>query len=280
MLAALFNPDTWAAVPFHFWSAAFFVLGCLWGSFLNVCIYRMPRGMSIIAPPSHCPHCGYSIPWYLNVPLVTWLSLRGKCANCRPPISIRYFLVELLTGALFFACWLQYGSRDNPLPTMLLAAIYCVFVAGLIVATFIDIEHFIIPDEITIGGMVVGFLASLALPALQFTTSRPDALLQSGLGIAVGGGLVFAVLDGGKLLFGKKKLHLPAGSRVVFQETAMELPGTPVPLSGVEGFDPESGVLTLAFARAFVGEEVLTNGTLRAGNGRVEVQSAETSFSG
>ena len=100
MLERFFNPDIWAAVPFHFWSLAFFVFGSMWGSFLNVCIYRMPIGKSVISPPSHCPHCGYSIPWFLNIPLATWLMLRGKCANCRAPISVRYFLVELLTGVL------------------------------------------------------------------------------------------------------------------------------------------------------------------------------------
>ena len=78
----MLEAKVWAAVPFHFWSVALFALGTIVGSFLNVCIHRMPRGLSLISPPSHCPKCEYSIPWYLNVPLLTWLYLRGKCANC------------------------------------------------------------------------------------------------------------------------------------------------------------------------------------------------------
>ena len=107
---AIFDAGYWAAVPFQFWSLCFFVLGCIVGSFLNVCIHRLPLGMSIVTPPSHCPHCKYSIPWWLNVPLVTWLALRGRCKNCGAPISSRYFIVELLTGLMFLACWLEFGN--------------------------------------------------------------------------------------------------------------------------------------------------------------------------
>jgi len=97
----MFDPRFWNTVPFHFWSLTMFIFGCIVGSFLNVCIHRMPRGESLIFPPSHCPHCGYSIPWYLNIPLFTWLLLRARCAHCRAPISARYFFVELLTGLAF-----------------------------------------------------------------------------------------------------------------------------------------------------------------------------------
>src|SRR5271165_480562 len=115
MFSRMFDPVVWAAVPFPFWSVALFVLGCMVGSFLNVCIHRLPLGESIVSPPSHCPHCKYSIPWYLNIPLITWLFLRGKCRNCGAPISVRYFLVELLTGIVFLACWLRFGSVSAPL---------------------------------------------------------------------------------------------------------------------------------------------------------------------
>src|ERR1700689_4105371 len=134
-ISAIFDAGTWAHVPFHFWTVVFFVLGSIVGSFLNFFIYRMPLEQSIVSPPSHCPHCNYSIPWYLNIPLVTWLYLGGKCANCRAPISIRYFLVELLTGLLFLAAWLAFGHQSAPL-----AIVYCLFLAGLIAATFIDFE--------------------------------------------------------------------------------------------------------------------------------------------
>ena len=85
------DPKTWEALPFHFWTVTAFVFGSIVGSFLNVCIHRMPIGESIVSPPSHCPHCRYSIPWYLNIPLFTWLWLGGRCANCKAPISPRYF---------------------------------------------------------------------------------------------------------------------------------------------------------------------------------------------
>src|SRR4029453_17791713 len=156
MLNSIFDTRYWAAVPFHFWSLVFFAFGSIVGSFLNVCIYRLPLGQSVVSPPSHCPHCKYSIPWYLNVPLVTWLYLGGKCRNCRAPISIRYFLVEFLTACIFLMCWLGFVRQSVPG-----AALYSFFVAGLLAATLIDFEHFIIPDEITIGGMIAGFICSV-----------------------------------------------------------------------------------------------------------------------
>ena len=234
----MFDAKVWAAVPFHFWSGMFFAFGCIVGSFLNVCIYRMPRGESLISPGSHCPQCKYSIPWYLNVPLITWLYLRGKCANCQAPISARYFLVELLTGLLFLGSWL-FAGRQSPW----LALIYCLIMAGFIVATFIDFEHFIIPDEITIGGMVAGFLCSVAVPALQGTGQRLLAGGRSFLGIVVGAGVVYAILRVGKLLFGRHKLELPSDTRVVFTETALLLPDKEIPYEDL--FFRKSDVITL-----------------------------------
>jgi leader peptidase (prepilin peptidase)/N-methyltransferase len=213
------DPALWARVPFHFWSVIFFIVGSMVGSFLNVCIYRMPLEQSVITPRSHCPSCKYSIPWFLNLPLVTWLYLRGKCANCGQLISIRYFLVELLTGLTFMITWMVFGHNSVGL-----AVVYCVVLAGFIVATFIDIEHIIIPDEITIGGIVAGFLLSVLVPALHNTTNRAEALKSSFFGIVVGGGLVYLILRGGKLAFGKEKLELAPDSRIIFKETALELP--------------------------------------------------------
>jgi leader peptidase (prepilin peptidase)/N-methyltransferase len=218
MLSPIFDSQYWAPVPFHFWSLVFFVFGAVVGSFLNVCIYRMPLGQSVVSPPSHCPHCNYSIPWYLNIPLITWLYLRGKCKNCGAPISIRYFLVELLTGITFMACWLTFGRQSA-----LLSLIYALLLAGLIVATFIDFEHFIIPDEITIGGMVAGFLCSF-LPALHHQSSLTGSLKESLLGMAAGGGVVYLILRMGKLLFGRQKLALSPDTKIVFGETAVQLP--------------------------------------------------------
>src|SRR5436305_5119428 len=111
MLNPILDPNNWAAVPFHFWSVVFFVFGSIVGSFLNVCIHRMPLEQSVVSPPSHCPACQYAIPWYLNLPLVTWVYLGGKCRNCSAAISVRYFLAELLTGVTFLACWLAFGHQ-------------------------------------------------------------------------------------------------------------------------------------------------------------------------
>ncbi len=221
---AVFDPHNWALVPFHFWSLVFFAFGCIVGSFLNVCIYRMPLDLSVVSPPSHCPHCKYSIPFYLNVPLLTWLTLRGKCKNCGAPISPRYFVVELLTGLAFLACWLAFGHTAP-----WVALVYCLFLAGLITATFIDFEHFIIPDEITFGGAAVGFVISIFLPQLHGTNSLRESVGRSALGIAIGAGIVYAVLRLGKLLFGRQKIKLPDGAKIIFTETALCLPDSVIP---------------------------------------------------
>ena len=190
----IFNPELWAAVPFHFWSAVLFVFGCLVGSFLNVCIHRLPLEQSVVSPPSHCPHCKYSIPWYLNLPLATWLWLRGKCANCQAPISVRYFIIELITGVFFLFCWLRFGEQSPGL-----ALVYCLVMAGFIVGTATDFEHLIVPDEVTKGGMVAGVICSFLIPQLHGTDSLVVALRESFIGLAVGGGLLWAILTAGKI---------------------------------------------------------------------------------
>ena len=220
---------TWEGVPFHFWSVLFFVFGSIVGSFLNVCIYRMPREISVVSPPSHCPHCKYAIPFYLNLPLVTWLVLRGRCKNCGAPISFRYFLVELLTGLAFLAVWLKFGEPGNPLFSVPMAAVFALFLAGLIAATFIDFEHFIIPDEITLGGMAVGFGISMFLPEMHGTTATGTGLARSAWGIAAGAGLVYAILRLGKLLFGRQRLKLAPGTKVLITETALCLGDKEIP---------------------------------------------------
>jgi leader peptidase (prepilin peptidase) / N-methyltransferase len=228
----------WSLVPFHFWSLIFFVFGCIVGSFLNVCIHRMPLGMSIVTPPSHCPHCQYSIPWYLNIPLVTWLALRGRCKNCDAPISPRYFIVELLTGVAFLSCWLSFGSVSP-----VIAVVYVIFLAGLIVATFIDFEHFIIPDEITYGGMAVGLAASFLYPRLHGVQTLTDGMWQSVLGMGAGAGIIYAILRLGKLLFGRQRLKLPMDTKIVFSETSVHLPDREIPYD--ELFYRQSDVITL-----------------------------------
>src|SRR5438067_8572140 len=153
-------------------SAFAFALGAVVGSFLNVCIYRLPLDLSVNKPRrSFCPSCKKQLTWYQNIPLLSWLFLRGKCASCGAGIAFRYFAVELLTALLFLCVW-----KTFPWP---MAIAYWVFVSLLIAATFIDFEHFIIPDEITIGGMIAGIVASLAVSDLMETASRGRAFLTS-----------------------------------------------------------------------------------------------------
>jgi leader peptidase (prepilin peptidase)/N-methyltransferase len=215
---AVFDRELWSEVPFGFWILVFFVFGCIVGSFLNVCIHRMPLDQSLISPPSHCPHCQYSIPWYLNVPLVTWLWLKGRCANCKAPISPRYFGVELLTGVAFCATWMKWGHSSAGVALAL-----CLLLSGFIVATFIDFEHFIIPDEITLGGIGAGCVVSMWVPQLHGETKLSMGLLQSLLGAGVGWGITYAVLRLGKLLFGKQKIKLDPDTEVTFTEGGVKI---------------------------------------------------------
>jgi leader peptidase (prepilin peptidase)/N-methyltransferase len=224
MLEDLINPQYWHSVPFHYWTAVFFIFGSIWGSFLNVCIHRMPLGLSVVNPPSHCPSCEYQIPWHQNIPLVSWLQLGGKCANCGSGISARYFLVELLTGIAFLCAWIAFGPASP-----LLAMANCVVLAGFICATLIDFEHFIIPDEITLGGVGVGFIASALIPSLHQASGAVPALGQSLLGIVVGGGVVYAILRMGKWMFGKKRVNLEPDSKLTFTDVSLFLPGEEIP---------------------------------------------------
>ena len=191
--------------------AAFaFILGASIGSFLNVCIHRMPLNLSVNQPRrSFCPHCKYQIPWHANLPLVTWIVQRGKCGNCGAPIAVRYLLVELLTGLLFLGAWQRImHSAAGQLPgAWVLALPLFTFIALLVVATFIDFEHYIIPDEITIGGAVVGVIFSGALPQLHEQTSHLWGALMSLAGAVAGFGLLWVVSVLGKMAFGKKTLE-------------------------------------------------------------------------
>lgn len=198
-----------------FFATAAFVFGAAIGSFLNVVIYRLPLGLSVNEPKrSFCPHCKTPIAWYHNVPIVGWLWLRGRCAHCRAPISPRYPLVELLTGALFLAVWLRTD--------WLLAIPYWVFVSLLVAATFIDFDHFIIPDEITLGGTAAGLLCGLAFPQLLGEDSHGLGLLWSLVGAVVGFATLFAVVELGKLAFGKKRVRLEPAQDFTWQQRPEE----------------------------------------------------------
>lgn len=205
------------------------------GSFANAAIYRLPRPELKLTEPkrSMCPKCGHGIRWYENLPVLSWLALRGRCAGCRGPISIRYPLVELLTGALFVLTALATPPEQG-----LLLAVRSLVVSGLVIATFVDFDFYEIPDEISKGGMALAPLASLAVPALHSDTwvsrwlargpnGEPgvvgcfEAFAGSLVGLAVGGGVLLAIGWLGKrafrvdaMGFGDVKLLAAAGGFV------------------------------------------------------------------
>ena len=156
-----------------------FMFGMCIGSFLNVCIYRLPSSMSIINPSrSFCPQCNSAIQFYDNIPVFSYLWLKGRCRNCKTPISPRYPLVELMTGILAIAIFFMFGLTPE-------GAVYFVFISSLLVITFIDIDHKIIPDIISLPGIPIGLAASFILPAMTFKSSL--------LGLLVGGGSLWLV---------------------------------------------------------------------------------------
>jgi leader peptidase (prepilin peptidase)/N-methyltransferase len=158
--------------------ASVFVLGAIIGSFLNVCIYRIPAGVSIVFPPSRCPKCLSVLRWYHNVPLFSFLVLGGKCGYCGAKISWRYPFVELINGLLFMLIFSRFGFS---VPSV----VYFLFISTLLVITFIDLDLQIIPDVISLPGIIVGFGCSFFLPWLPWQ--------QSLGGILLGGGSLFAV---------------------------------------------------------------------------------------
>src|SRR6266436_4999138 len=217
MKAASGLPGQWSAVdrdrspadrvdnPDHqfVFNAFAFILGAAVGSLLNVCVYRLPLGLSVNEPRrSFCPACKEPIPWHLNLPLVSWIVLRGRCANCGAKIAFRYFAVELLTALLFLAIWQGFPWQ--------MAIAYWIFVSFLIVGTFIDFEHFIIPDRVTIGGIIAGVVVSLIVPDLMDTDSRLAAGVRSMLAAGLGYAILLIVLEAGKIAFGRKKIRFDA----------------------------------------------------------------------
>lgn len=132
---------------FSFW------LGACIASFLNVVIWRAPRGESIVSPPSHCPKCNSPIRWYQNIPILSWLALRGRCAACKAPISPRYICVELLGGLLFLAVFIHATALSLPVYVI---PVYWIWVSLMIAGSFIDFDHQLLPDFTTVGGMVLG----------------------------------------------------------------------------------------------------------------------------
>lgn len=201
-------------------SVCVFCFGACMGSFLNVCIYRIPEEISVVSPRSRCPRCMTPIAWYHNIPLISWIALRGRCRQCRTRISFRYFVVELLTAILFLLIWMRYDAGGDARPLALISTthvlhvpILWLFAFGLILATFVDFDHLIIPDRTSLGGIVIGIAATAVAPSLHLLPGEETITIITGLkrsliGVAAGSGLLYGIGCLGKVMFRKDAMGL------------------------------------------------------------------------
>jgi leader peptidase (prepilin peptidase)/N-methyltransferase len=176
-----------------------FIMGAIVGSFLNVCIYRLPRKESLISPGSHCPSCGKPIGWFDNIPVLSFLMLGGKCRKCRKPFGARYFIVELLSGAVAALVFLHFGFGAK-------FFIFSAFFFAFIVISFIDLATREIPDEITLPGIVIGLLLATAYPPLLGKTANFGAFLDSLSGIIAGGAGLYLLGAIGSFIFKREAM--------------------------------------------------------------------------
>ncbi len=176
-----------------------FILGSIIGSFLNVYIYRMPRNESIVSPGSKCVSCKKPIPWYDNIPFLSYIFLRSRCRFCKQKISFRYFAVELVSATAFLFLFMHFGFSHR-------FWIYSLLTFSLIVVTFIDLEFQIIPDSISIGGIFLGIMASAFMPSLHNANAWKGSLLISVSGALTGAGLIYLTGILGKLAFKKESM--------------------------------------------------------------------------
>ncbi|MEA3328147.1 MAG: prepilin peptidase [Candidatus Omnitrophota bacterium] len=176
-----------------------FIIGACVGSFLNVCIYRLGKGESIIRPRSHCPNCSHKLTWYENIPFLSYLMLKAKCRYCKKPISFQYPMVELIAAGFFLLFFNYFGLS-------ILFLIYAALVSALIAAAFIDIKEHIIPDEISLPGMISGLTISFIYPGLHRLDSHVLSLLYSLLGLIAGGGTIYLLGLLGDFVFKKESM--------------------------------------------------------------------------
>lgn len=176
-----------------------FIFGLIVGSFANVCIYRLPREESIVRPRSHCPLCGTPLAWYDNIPIFSFFILGGRCRTCNNQISPRYLLVEFLTALLFLLARSVLGMTT-------LLPFYWYFLLLLIIATFTDFEHLIIPDIVSISGLGLGLAASYIFPVMMGAPDRLTGLTRACLGLAAGAGSIWLVGVLGQAIFHKEAM--------------------------------------------------------------------------
>lgn len=183
-------------MPFVLISIFVFILGTIFGSFFNVCIHRLPREESIVWPFSRCPACQHAIAWHDNVPILSIFLLKGRCRSCGAPIAYRYFIVELITGLFYLWIWFYFGWEVKGLVAAFLFSL-------LLIATVVDLEHQIIPDEISLGGLILGLLLGPILPLLHGQVIWWHGLIDAFIGALAGGGLIYVTGILGSFIFRK-----------------------------------------------------------------------------
>jgi leader peptidase (prepilin peptidase)/N-methyltransferase len=209
------------------------VMGGMIGSFLNVCIYRWPAGLSVVKPGSRCPKCETPITWRDNIPVLSWMILGAKCRHCKNPISWRYPLVEAITAALFLGVYLKYGfSIASP--------VYMILAASLVVVTFVDLDDMTIPNEITMPGIPIGLALSVFAMMVEGTELLLDNPIMSIAGVFLGGGILYA---------------LDILSMVVFKKRGMGF-GDVKLLAMLGAFFGVKGVVLIIFLSAFFGSVI------------------------
>jgi leader peptidase (prepilin peptidase)/N-methyltransferase len=186
-------PEVWQQPAMWIMVWAF---GAIWGSFLNVCVYRIQMELSVIHPGSHCFNCKKPVAWYDNIPVASWFILRGKCRHCGQPFSIRYAIIEAITGGMFLGLWILYGPSWQMLA-------YWLMTFGLLLGSAIDLDDFWIPDRVTWGGILIGIPLSGLVPSLHGAETALEGLKASAMGAGLGFGLLWAVGWFGKLAFKK-----------------------------------------------------------------------------
>lgn len=176
-----------------------FIFGLIIGSFLNVCIYRLPKEKSVVSPPSHCPHCRKNILWYDNIPVLSYILLGGKCRFCKEKISPRYLVVEILTAVILTLLAAAFGITPK-------FFFYGIMSCGLIIATFVDFEINEIPDQVSIGGFMAALMYSAASPSVLGVSAPLQGLFASLIGALAGGGSIYLMGFFGALVFKREAM--------------------------------------------------------------------------
>ena len=192
-------------VNLSFFYTVVFVYGVMFGSFFNVCISRIPKGISVISPRSRCPKCKTEIRWYQNIPLLSWIFLKGRCAGCKTPIPLIYPLVEILTGIVVLLVFRHFHTPDLK-DWIIKSLIYSVFSGSLIIITFIDMKYFIIPDRFTWGGVIAGIAASMSYPQIHGFESLKEGFVFSFVSALICYGILNSVRILGSLAYKREAM--------------------------------------------------------------------------